>query len=463
MPVFGTGAVVRTLGGAHGFGETALARSDDGSFQIDGRALFEAGLTVFGTQYAGDALWVNTNGTLSFGAAFTSYSQSMPSGAYGDVIGAFWGDVDTRIDGEGGESGQVWIDFDTVNDVMSVTWADVGVYRYAAEMTNLFQLQIADRGGGDFDLTLRYERIGWHIGSAEDDIGAEAFWAGTRLPEAILLGDADSLATRAGNTGVLGLWYWEMRGGTVAGQTPVDGIVFSGTAGADVADGGALGDLFRGGPGNDTLRGNDGADWLYGEDGADTLNGGSGDDFIFGGRSEDDLRDVIFGGDGNDQIDAGYGNDLVYGGAGNDTIAGGFGVDELLGQDGNDQITGAAFSDLIFGGGGDDFLNGGFGYDRLNGGSGADRFFHLGIADHGSDWIQDYASAEGDLLVWGGGAASRADFQVNFADTANAGQTGVAEAFVIYRPSGQIIWALVDGAAQEAINLRVAGITYDLF
>jgi Ca2+-binding RTX toxin-like protein len=52
-------------------------------------------------------------------------------------------------------------------------------------------------------------------------------------------------------------------------------------------------------------------------------------------------------------------------------------------------MTGSAFSDLIFGGDGDDFINRGFGPDRVNGGAGSDRFFHLCIADHGSDWIQD--------------------------------------------------------------------------
>jgi hypothetical protein len=43
----------------------------------------------------------------------------------------------------------------------------------------------------------------------------------------------------------------------------------------------------------------------------------------------------------------------------------------------------------------------------------------------------------------------------------------VAEAFVIYRPTGQIIWALVDGAAQPSLNVRVdadgAGHRFDLF
>jgi hypothetical protein len=97
----------------------------------------------------------------------------------------------------------------------------------------------------------------------------------------------------------------------------------------------------------------------------------------------------------------------------------------------------------------------------VNGGAGADRFYHLGIAGHGSDWIQDFSSAEGDRLVHGG-AAFRSQFQVNLAATPNAGADGVQEAFVIYRPTGQILWALVDGGGQASINLQIGGQVFDL-
>jgi hypothetical protein len=38
----------------------------------------------------------------------------------------------------------------------------------------------------------------------------------------------------------------------------------------------------------------------------------------------------------------------------------------------------------------------------------------------------------------------------------------VDEAFVIYRPTGQILWALVDGEAQGAIVLDIGGQVFDL-
>ena len=220
-------------------------------------------------------------------------------------------------------------------------------------------------------------------------------------------------------------------------------------------------DLLEAGAGADRLSGEGGHDTLIGGEGNDTLIGGEGNDVLQGGGSDIDVRDVIYGGNGNDSIDGGYGNDELRGDAGNDTILGGYGADTVIGGTGDDNLTAQAFGDEIFGGDGADFINGGFGHDRLNGGEGADRFFHLGVADHGSDWVQDYSAAEGDVLVFGQ-AATRDQFQVNLTETANAGAEGTQEAFVIYRPTGQILWALVDGAAQSQINLVISGTQYDL-
>ena len=287
---------------------------------------------------------------------------------------------------------------------------------------------------------------------------------GTPLPAINTL--ADFLAFEASVTGesrVLSgplapgatILYANLPGST---STETESVTITGTSGDDNLSGDV---------GNDALFGGDGNDTLFGGDGADTLNGGDGDDFIFGGDTEGDLRDVIFAGAGNDSIDGGYGNDLIFGQDGNDTIAGGFGADTLQGQNGNDVITGSALSDLVFGNAGDDFVNGGFGHDRINGGTGADRFFHLGILDHGSDWVQDYNAAEGDLLQFGQSGATLDQFQVNFTHTANAegersGDDAVEEAFVIFRPTGQIMWALVDGGGQAEINIQLDGQVFDL-
>ncbi|MGR3456093.1 calcium-binding protein, partial [Pseudooceanicola sp.] len=218
--------------------------------------------------------------------------------------------------------------------------------------------------------------------------------------------------------------------------------------------------VFAGG-GQDSIDGGAGNDLLNAGDGSDTITGGDGDDTISGGSTSADLRDVVYGGNGNDSIDGGYGNDELRGDAGDDTITGASGVDTIIGGTGNDALTGQTWSDVILGGDGFDFINGGFGHDRVNGGADADQFYHLGVEGHGSDWVQDFSAADGDMLVFGG-TGTIGDFQVNFTETANAGAAGVQEAFVIYKPGNQILWALVDGGALEEINIVIGGTEYDL-
>lgn len=243
---------------------------------------------------------------------------------------------------------------------------------------------------------------------------------------------------------------------------PPKGVNLQGTEGNDVLTGTAGDDTIRAGGGNDNVIAGDGNDKIYGGNGFDQLYGGNGDDVIFGGDGASDLRDEIYAGLGDDFIDSGYGNDLVYAGGGDDLVLGGFGSDMLIGQGGKDIIAGGPLSDLIFGGDGADFINGGFGHDRINGGAGGDSFYHLGILDHGSDWIQDYNSADGDVLVFADANASFDDFSVSIAETVGAGGVGVSEAFVVYHPTRQIIWALVDGGAQDEINLKIDGDVFNI-
>ncbi|PHO03457.1 hypothetical protein CSC82_16365 [Rhodobacteraceae bacterium 4F10] len=81
--------------------------------------------------------------------------------------------------------------------------------------------------------------------------------------------------------------------------------------------------------------------------------------------------------------------------------------------------------------------------------------------------MQDYNAADGDILHFGNGSALRSQFQINTTHTATAagersGDDDVEEAFVIYRPTGQIMWALVDGGGQSSINLQIGGNVFDL-
>lgn len=42
------------------------------------------------------------------------------------------------------------------------------------------------------------------------------------------------------------------------------------------------------------------------------------------------------------------------------------------------------------------------------------------------------------------------------------GDSGVAEAFIIYRPTGQILWALADGGDGAVINVNINGQIFEL-
>jgi len=204
-------------------------------------------------------------------------------------------------------------------------------------------------------------------------------------------------------------------------------------------------------------------DLVWGCAGDDVLIGYHGTDTLYGGIDQDSL----YGGEGDDLLDGECGNDELRGDAGNDVISGGFGADTVIGGTGNDTLNGSAGSDLVFGGDGDDFVNGGWGCDLINGGEGADRFYHHGITCHGSDWIHDYDVSEGDVLIFGLEHATDEQFQLNTAHATSvtgerSGDDDVEEAFVIYEPTGQIIWALVDGGGQSSINLQIGSEVFDL-
>jgi Ca2+-binding RTX toxin-like protein len=144
----------------------------------------------------------------------------------------------------------------------------------------------------------------------------------------------------------------------------------------------------------------------------DPFNGGNGPDTITGTSGDD----VIHGNGGNDTLLGEAGNDTLYGGTGDDVLVGHAGNDTLYGEDGADHLAGWDGSDQLSGGAGNDILDGGAGADLLNGGTGADRFVFSHLSDSttlaandpllgntngyavGVDTIQDFSTAEHDLL-----------------------------------------------------------------
>ncbi|CAK0777938.1 hypothetical protein CCP2SC5_70048 [Azospirillaceae bacterium] len=236
-------ALVNGLGGSADFGEGVLESNDDGSTNaVDLTSIFgSSGLNFYGTRFT--SVYVNNNGNITFGSPLSSYTPGRITGSSNNpIIAPFWADVDTRSGShtptQGGNStgsNQVYYDIDAADGIFTVTWDDVGYYSYGVDALNAFQLQLINRGNGDFDIVFRYEDINWNAGTASggNDGGvwnannggsaARAGWnaGGNRWYEVQGSGSNDILnIDTQSNVGVNGLFQWAVRAGTISQSLP---------------------------------------------------------------------------------------------------------------------------------------------------------------------------------------------------------------------------------------------------
>lgn len=224
----GDRTLVSGLGGAAGFGEIAVPTNDDGYTSYDVSAVFQGGINFFGQTY--NSVYVNTNGSISFGSGISQYTPQTISSGLTPMIAPYWADVDTRA------GNPIYVDMDATNHVLTVTWSGVGFFDQNTSLTNSFQLQLYDRGGGNFDIVYRYQDINWTTGEASGGIGGlggtpahVGYTAGSGNPNHVVelpgsgsQGPMLALETTIGNTGVAGLWAWAVRNG----QFPAGDITF---------------------------------------------------------------------------------------------------------------------------------------------------------------------------------------------------------------------------------------------
>lgn len=367
--VSGNGTAMSGLGGPAGYGEIMLSRADDASLQVNVSAVFEDGFQLGPTHYAASSLFVSTNGLVSFGAAVNGVQGSLGAIAR-PFIAAFHADVDTRLDGEGPESGPVWLDIDPVVDVVSITWQEVGFYRRNASVTNTFQLQLYDQGEEGIDIVLRYESIGWTTGDLEggwQGLGGDPALIGWRMAASGAInghwatgqeGRLLALPDQLGNTGVAGLWVYRY----------VPPRVVNGTAAGDTLAGGLGADLLYGGAGEDVFLGSAGADALFGGTGVDMASYAASAGAVtvnlaspLANRGTEALGDSYVAVEG--VIGSGFG----------DALTGDSGANRLRGEAGDDTLRGGAGNDTLYGGVGNDLFMAGAGADLYVGGSGTDR------------------------------------------------------------------------------------------
>ncbi|MHA6264602.1 hypothetical protein ACXYMO_15500 [Arenibacterium sp. CAU 1754] len=179
-----------------------------------------------------------------------------------------------------------------------------------------------------------------------------------------------------------------------------------GLSGDDTLNGGALADELEGGIGDDILKGGGGNDLLSGDQGADTLLGGKGKDTAsYASAASGVVADFVnsanntgyAAGDTYSQVENLVGSDYadtLSGNGGGNRIQGGRGNDVLNGRGGNDDLRGGNGRDTINGGGGDDYMIGGKGIDTFEFKSGADV-----IADFDNDRLRLDDSLWGNVTL----------------------------------------------------------------
>src|SRR5262245_61223204 len=126
-------SLINGLGGSSGFGENLLPSGNHAkSVEIDITSVFGPnGVNFFGHNYT--QMFLNYNGTVSFGDKLETFTPTDVTGAGVPVIAPFWADVDTRNGavtatpgGLSTGSNKVYYDLDATNGVFTETWDDVG-------------------------------------------------------------------------------------------------------------------------------------------------------------------------------------------------------------------------------------------------------------------------------------------------------------------------------------------------
>jgi hypothetical protein len=180
-----------------GFNSTTDGPNDDGTYTAPNGCVnpFDGGTCPgtpvpigFSVDYFGqtfDSLYINTNGNITFDAAFPFVQGILQSplgllGAYDDIIAPFLADVDTRV------SGTVSFGTGTYSgyQAFGVNWTNVGYFDQENDKLDNFQVLLVNRpdeGSGDFDIVFNYGSMQWETGDADfgsDGLGGYSAIAG---------------------------------------------------------------------------------------------------------------------------------------------------------------------------------------------------------------------------------------------------------------------------------------------
>jgi len=355
-------SLVGGLGGSADFGEQSMPRNDDSpSILVDLSSLFGVGgLNFFGTTYT--SLYLNYNGSISFGSGITSFSPTTISGNTSvPIIAPFWADVDIRntTDPSPGTN-LIWWDLDFASRTFTATWDDVGYYSQHNDKTNAFQLRLVGKDTpGDFDIYFYYESINWLTGDASGGSGgmggnmARAGYSsgnGKNFKEISESGTAAMANLESlGNAGA-GVFLFEVRNGVVPLFTSAgDTVDFNNLTEEQKASIVAGNDLYHGKGGNDVVNLPTPANY-------DQIVGKDKDNNDVRLNWQDTATFFTDSVAGNvTLVNAGAGNHIIVAGAGSDFIG-------INGNGNNQIVTGSGETTVeIHSGGGDNKISGGTG------------------------------------------------------------------------------------------------------
>ncbi|MBU1377841.1 MAG: PEPxxWA-CTERM sorting domain-containing protein [Alphaproteobacteria bacterium] len=167
------GANIVTTGGGNGSNVGRLDGRNDDGFQGEVNLGFD--YTLFGTTY--NSLYINNNGSVSFGAGVAAYDPSGPTGQDSPIISPFFSDVDTRNP----LSGVVHYQLDTAGQLV-VTWDQVAAYNTRGDVFNSFQLVL--RGDnfttpeGEGQIGFFYKTMDWQASDTGANLAAVGFGDG---------------------------------------------------------------------------------------------------------------------------------------------------------------------------------------------------------------------------------------------------------------------------------------------
>jgi hypothetical protein len=202
---------------------------DDSSAAVDITPVFDQGLQFGGQTFT--ALFVNNNGNVSFGAPLSDATPfALEGAAPAAILAPFFADVDTTgapvaasAGGTSSGANLTWYAVDPDSGRVTVTWDDVGYAADGTDKLNAVQLQLIDRGSGDYDVLFRYEDVNWTTGEASggsDGLGGTVaragFSAGNGADFFELAGSGDQTAMLAldetpGSNAVPGVRLFEFR------------------------------------------------------------------------------------------------------------------------------------------------------------------------------------------------------------------------------------------------------------